>query len=134
LIALASTTDQWHRRAAAWARFLRGDCRFWTTDYVLLEVLDGLARPAHRSDALATHQFMSTDPKVTVISQSGDLFKRGVEFHRARPDKDWSLTDCISFVVMTDLRLQDALTADRHFEQAGFRALLRSGPPSVNGT
>ena len=45
--------------------------------------------------------------------------------HKERSDKSWSLTDCISFVVMGEHGITDALTGDRHFEQAGFRALLR---------
>jgi len=51
----------------------------------------------------------------------------GLELYARRPDKSWSLTDCISFVVMTDRGLTEALTGDHHFEQAGFRALLREG-------
>lgn len=53
------------------------------------------------------------------------LFLRGLEFYRNRADKDWGLTDCISFVVMQDNNLIDALTMDEHFQQAGFRPLLR---------
>lgn len=53
------------------------------------------------------------------------LWRRGLGLYAARPDKAWSLTDCISFVVMTDRGLTEALTGDHHFEQAGFRALLR---------
>jgi len=53
------------------------------------------------------------------------LFERGVGLFRQRPDKEWSLTDCISFVVMRDASLTEALTGDHHFEQAGFSALLR---------
>lgn len=52
------------------------------------------------------------------------LFERGIELFEARSDKNWSLTDCISFVIMTDLRLTFALTADKHFAQAGFQTLL----------
>jgi predicted nucleic acid-binding protein len=60
------------------------------------------------------------------VPASPELFQRGVELFRARPDKEWSLTDCISFVVMTEKGLSEALTGDRHFEQAGFHALLKS--------
>jgi predicted nucleic acid-binding protein len=52
------------------------------------------------------------------------LFAAGVELYGTRPDKEWSLTDCISFVVMKREGLTDALTGDRHFEQAGFKVLL----------
>lgn len=55
---------------------------------------------------------------------SRSLFDRGIELYNARDDKDWSLTDCISFVVMEEHGIKEALTGDRHFEQAGFRALL----------
>ena len=53
-----------------------------------------------------------------------ELLDRGVERFRKRPDKDWPLTDCISFVVMEDEGISDALTGDRHFEQAGFKAIF----------
>ena len=56
--------------------------------------------------------------------RSDELFARGMDLYRSRHDKDWSLTDCISFVVMADEGLAEALTGDRHFEQAGFKALL----------
>jgi predicted nucleic acid-binding protein len=59
-----------------------------------------------------------------VVSVDTSLLNRGLELYQSRPDKDWGLTDCISFVVMREQNLIDALTADRHFVQAGFRALL----------
>ena len=62
---------------------------------------------------------------MTVVPASEDLFNRGEALYAARPDKDWSLTDCISFVVMRDREIAEALTGDHHFEQAGFTALLK---------
>jgi uncharacterized protein len=59
-----------------------------------------------------------------VVPLDDELLTRGIELYRARPDKDWSLTDCISFEVMTDLGLTDAVTGDHHFKQAGFNLLL----------
>jgi hypothetical protein len=58
------------------------------------------------------------------MPSSNELFAAGVELYATRPDKEWSLTDCISFVVMEREGLTDALTGDRHFEQAGFKVLL----------
>jgi predicted nucleic acid-binding protein len=52
------------------------------------------------------------------------LFERGLRLFFDRPDKEWSLTDCISFTVMRDHKIVRALTADRHFAQAGFAVLL----------
>jgi predicted nucleic acid-binding protein len=61
----------------------------------------------------------------TIVGASETLFERGVELYSKRLDKNWSLTDCISFVVMQDLGITEALTGDQHFEQAGFRALFK---------
>jgi predicted nucleic acid-binding protein len=60
-----------------------------------------------------------------IVPPETKLFDQGIEFYQCRPDKAWSLTDCLSFVVMTDLGISEALTGDHHFEQAGFRALLK---------
>jgi predicted nucleic acid-binding protein len=60
-----------------------------------------------------------------VIGHDERLYDAGIELYRLRPDKDWSLTDCISFVVMAKRGISAALPADRHFEQAGFTALLK---------
>lgn len=65
-----------------------------------------------------------SDPSLEVVTVDCALVDRALELHAARPDKRWGLTDCISFVVMTDRGVTDALTADRDFRQAGFRALL----------
>ncbi len=65
-----------------------------------------------------------TRKDVTLIPTSSDLLQRGRDLFAARMDKAWSLTDCISFVVMNDLGITEALTTDNHFAQAGFRALL----------
>jgi predicted nucleic acid-binding protein len=64
------------------------------------------------------------DPNATIVAATHERFEEGIALCSYRMDKDWSLTDCISFIVMQNQGLTDALTADRHFEQAGFRALL----------
>jgi predicted nucleic acid-binding protein len=68
---------------------------------------------------------MRASPRVRIIPLDSRLLNRGLERMAARPGKDWSLTDCISFVVMENENITEALTADRHFEQAGFTALLK---------
>ena len=65
------------------------------------------------------------DASFHIVPASTELLTRGIQFYRERPDKEWSLTDCISFVVMAEKGLSEALTGDRHFEQAGFKPLLK---------
>ena len=67
---------------------------------------------------------LAADPETRIVEASPELFEKGLTLYNSRPDKFWSLTDCISFVVMTEERISDALTGDRHFDQAGFKALL----------
>ena len=67
---------------------------------------------------------MQTDPAFRLVPATSELIERGRKLYRDRLDKNWPLTDCISFVVMQDHQLTEALTADRHFQQAGFNALL----------
>jgi hypothetical protein len=104
------------------ARNLRG--RLVTTDWVLTEVADALSDPKNRAECVALIDDLRRSPSIEIEPASRKLFDIGWDLYRRRPDKDWSLTDCISFVVMQERGITDALTGDRHFEQAGFRALL----------
>ena len=121
-VAALSPRDVNHARAEAVGRGFRG--RVVTTEYVLLEVATFFCEAAHRAVFFGLLQTLQKDPEVTIVPASADLWQRGVALFAARPDKDWSLTDCISFVVMQERGITDALTADHHFEQAGFVALL----------
>lgn len=96
-----------------------------TTRAILLEIGNSLSKLRYRSSGVALLESLETDPRVEVFPLSEDLYQRGFEMFRRRHDKEWSLIDCMSFVVMQDRRLQESLTTDEHFEQAGFRALLR---------
>ena len=121
-LALLKVDDSRHRRAlelhrVRWQRIV-------TTDCVLLEVGDACCHPRHHGDFLALYGTLAQDVRVEIVRLTPELFKLGVELFRSRVDKNWPLTDCISFVVMQDHNLSEALTADRHFEQAGFKALL----------
>jgi uncharacterized protein len=86
--------------------------------------------PAERSVVTELWHWLKRNPNRYIASISGSLFERGMEVFRQRPDKSWSLTDCLSFVLMQDQQLTDALTCDHHFVQAGFRALLLEQPPA----
>lgn len=122
-IALLNERDQFH--AAACALAAAGPLSILTTRWILAEVADALASAPWRERAAVLLGRSVANPHLRVIRDSDRLFDLGCDLYRKRPDKDWSLTDCISFVVMADEGLTDALTADKHFEQAGYVALLR---------
>jgi uncharacterized protein len=121
-LGLLNRADESHSRCAAYAREYRG--AVVTSAYVLVEVADGLAMPQHRVQTARFIQALQTHARVRIVPASQTLLGRGLEFYAARPDKEWSLTDCISFLVMADETMREALTGDRHFQQAGFVALL----------
>jgi predicted nucleic acid-binding protein len=125
-VALASPRDHHHSKAVELAgRLERVEARIVTTRGVILEIGNSLSRLRYRSSGVALLESLETDPRVEIVALSEDLYQRGFEIFRQRHDKEWSLVDCTSFVVMQDRRLQESLTTDEHFEQAGFRALLR---------
>lgn len=122
-LALLNRRDDAHSRVVDLTRRLNG--RIVTTDGVLTELADGLSRSSTRGTAADFIKRLRANPLVSVVAGERDLFDRGLDLYIRREDKNWSLTDCISFVVMRDRGLSQALTADHHFEQAGFVALLK---------
>jgi predicted nucleic acid-binding protein len=126
LIALARPTDSLNRIARAWAAEV-GE-RLLVTHYVLVEALNELSHPADRPRADALLNFIRNDDRWVVLSASDALFEAGIAMHRTYADKAWSLTDCISFVVMRQRGIYRALAFDHHFSQAGFEPLLRREP------
>jgi predicted nucleic acid-binding protein len=98
---------------------------FVTTEWILTEVADATAAPDLRSGFQELFETLEQDIQVSIIESSHGLFHHGLTLYFDRPDKKWSLTDCISFAVMKDEGLTEALTGDHDFEQAGFTALLR---------
>ncbi|MCI0457911.1 MAG: PIN domain-containing protein [Gemmataceae bacterium] len=122
-IALLSTSDEGHAQAVEWTRQFTG--RIVTTEWVLTELADGLATSRQRTQFEATRRKLLTGVSTEVVPLDRALYEQGVALYVARPDKEWSLTDCISFVVMQQEGIYEALTGDHHFEQAGFVALLK---------
>lgn len=122
-VALLNPRDEGHAAALRYTSSFSG--RLWTTAWVLTEVASACARPPGRSAFLSPLADIENDPRVYIVAPSDDQYGRGKELFAQRPDKEWSLTDCISFVTMKEHRLTDALTADHHFEQAGFTVLLK---------
>lgn len=125
-IALAAPADQLRGRAVALSAELRsGSTRLVTTQAVLLEIGNALAKRRHRAAAVAMLAALGDDPTVEVVPMSPELYATAFGLYRGRADKEWGLIDCVSFVVMEARGIAEALTSDAHFEQAGFRALLR---------
>ena len=127
LVALARPTDGLHEAAMAWSTVTSGPLVM--TEFVLLEFVNLLSTPRQRARAHTALGSIYADHEIRVVPATGDWFRRGLKLHAERPDKFWSLTDCISFEVMREVHATDALTYDQDFEQAGFRALLRETPP-----
>src|SRR6266851_2762455 len=128
-LAFLGEKDQFHDRAMAWTRVLRAPVV--TSEYVVVEVGNSLSKGADRQAFMDFYREIRQEAKLEVIPASTELLDRGAELFAGRPDKTWSLTDCVSFVVMSDRGLHDALSADRDFEEAGFRALLRHEPDAA---
>ena len=122
-VALLISRDANHAKALSVARAWHGSVV--TTRDVLTEVANLLC--GSQIGRTKFGQFLAdleADPNTLIVESSHGLWKRGVDFYLRRPDKQWSLTDCISFLVMEDHGLNQALAADHHFEQAGFILLL----------
>jgi len=127
VIALINRRDTQHDEARALAASL-GDAELVTTDAVLLELDNALARGYRRAASAAISHLLSA-PNVTVFRVDLEALANALDLFTSHDDKEWSLVDCLSFGVMRATGTTQALTADHHFEQAGFRALLRKTSP-----
>lgn len=121
-VALLGPRDARHGRAVELSRSILG--RIFVTEYVLVETAGMLCGRRDRGAYLTLVSDLQADPLTRIIPASTTLFRSGLQLFAARPDKEWSLVDCISFVVMRQRHLSEALTTDHHFVQAGFKGLL----------
>ena len=124
-VALVSTRDQYHQRAQQLADEYRARAKLVFTHAVCLEIGNSLADLPHRRAAVDLLTGIREDPGIIVIPMSDDLYSEALELFANRTDKEWSLIDCVSFVVMRKRGITRALTADGHFAQAGFEPLMR---------
>ncbi len=121
-IAMLDKHDQHHQRVNDFIRDFDGF--YVTTRWVLAEVANALSDTPRRAAASLLIHRLNDDPSTLIVKSSDLLFEQGMSLYTGRPDKGWSLTDCISFVVMWEHRMNEALTGDRHFQQAGFAPLF----------
>ena len=124
-IAIVRPNDPWGGSAKR-AQSLLGQVRLLTTDEVLAEFVTALRTGGEhlRSQAVKMVRAILENPNVMVLPQSRDSFLRGLELYEKRPDKEYSLTDCISIDSMKSKSISQALTNDHHFGQEGFEVLM----------
>lgn len=124
-IALINSRDADHHQAVKLQEQLSKQAvQKITSDYVLLELCDGLAKLNYRQFSMQLIDLIEQDESFKIIPASSEITQAAWVLFKSRPDKEWGLTDCTSFVIMEKLNLTSALTADHHFKQAGFEALL----------
>jgi predicted nucleic acid-binding protein len=133
VFALVNTRDQWHEAATSWERRLAAQKRrLLTTEFVLMEIADGLAAVRYRIGAIRIIATLRASSLVEIVPATSDLFAAALDLYQNREDKEWGLTGCSSFVTMERRALTAALTTDDHFRQAGFSPLLLD-TPSLDG-
>lgn len=125
--ALLSGRDQYHAQAQAFLPRVRAAAEVWVTEAVLVEVGNALGASNRMAAVTFIRQCYKT-ANMRVVSVDTSLLQEALDLYQSRSDKAWGLTDCISFVVMQRQGLIDALTADNHFTQAGYRTMLAEKP------
>lgn len=124
LIGVEALDDQHHPAAIKhWQQFLRNPPPLVTTSFVLSEVVTFFTSRGRHAKAIDLGARLMTSPSIRFVHVDEELLRAGFDYLERRPDKRFSLTDCISFVVMNRLGIYQALTFDAHFEQAGFQRI-----------
>jgi predicted nucleic acid-binding protein len=124
-VARTNRRDQWYQKAREISARLT-NVSFLTTELVLVEYLNYFSayEARMREQVSITTQNVLTDPNIQIVWQTQALFEAGLNLYKSRLDKGYSLTDCISMVVMQQSNIQETLTHDRHFAQEGFAILM----------
>lgn len=124
-IALVNKRDSLHEKAKkVFVDLRRQNYEFVTTEFVLIEFANALSAPDFREKAAIFTEGLKESPNVRIVPASSELFSIGLELYRNWLDKEWSLVDCTSFIVMKERKIIEAFTEDHHFEQSGFIKLL----------
>ena len=123
VVALTNEDDAYHLQALRLADEYEGKSLV-VTDAVLLEIGNALAR-RFKSEAVEIIDSFFSSPEVEIVRLTPELFEQAYELYQTYQDKEWGLIDCVSFIVMRQMNIHQALTFDQHFIQAGFKALMR---------
>jgi len=126
LIALVNPKDQWHAQAIQAANDLSA-CNLTTTEEVLTELLNfySEAGPHMRGNTARFVRDLLVDMRVRILGRGETAFLEALDLYESRPDKGYSLTDCLSMKICRELGITEVLTSDTHFEQEGFAILLK---------
>ena len=123
ILALLDKNDQYHEKALKLFSNINTTKEIWFHEGILIEIGDGLSE-INRDAAFKFYKSVEQTKNFNNYKISSELISEAYDFYYQYKDKDWGLTDCISFCVMKKHDISDALTSDHHFEQAGFSALL----------
>lgn len=125
-IALITPRDIFYEKARDLSKQLRTDnTPLITTRAILIEIGNSLAKANTRKAAIEMLETIEADETITTVAITEELYADAFKLFNSRLDKEWELTDCISFIVMKRFGITEALTTDRDFEQAGFKPLMR---------
>ncbi len=126
VVGLVNRRDQYHRQALELSERLEGSS-FLTTDVVLLEIGNALAKGYKQESIKIINEFLQSED-TEIIHLNPELFQQAFKLYQTRHDKEWGFIDCVSFVVMQEKGILHALTFDKHFAQAGFQSFMREIP------
>lgn len=122
--AILNPRDQYHTPARELLPRVKKAQEVWITEAIFMEVGNALSSYNHQKVSTFIKQCYQTD-NISIVNITPQLFQQGLVLYESRQDQTWGLVDCLSFIVMEQQNLIDAVTSDLHFIQAGFRALLR---------
>lgn len=125
-LAIVNKSDELHHTALQVKKILiENKATLTTTDFVVIETANSLSRLPMRRLATELIEFIMYSGLVGLVRANHDLIEQAWSLYKSRNDKEWSLTDCISFVVMKQNKITDAFTNNHHFEQSGFNILIK---------
>jgi len=125
-LALINEADTDHAAAKTIRdKLLHNKKRFLVTDYIIVEIANSLCKTRWRSHAVQLINSIRETDSFEVVEIDKEVLDDAWDMYSARADKEWSLTYCVSFVVMKKHGIRDAFTNDHHFEQAGFAVLVK---------
>lgn len=132
-LALSAPHDRYHEQAVTLAEQLEADeTRLVTTRAVVLEIGHVVSKIGYQQAAIEMLAALEVDRQVEIVPVSEQIYARALQLYQEQRAQTWSITDCISFVVMQERGLSDALTTGLHFQEAGFRVLLREAEPDIS--